>query len=70
MAGDNDEEIPFSMVQEAVDSYSVESLPDGRTAIQIVIPARFVNLWLVKLSELHGTRAEMLRLSGNDRSVS
>lgn len=54
----NDHE-PFSMVQEAVDSYSVTPLPDGRTEVRIVIPARFSGLWLVKLSELRATVAEL-----------
>jgi hypothetical protein len=42
----------FSMVQEACDLYSVQTLPDGRTEIRIVVPRRFSDLWLAKLSEL------------------
>jgi hypothetical protein len=45
----------FSMVQEACDTYEVNPLPDGRTEIKIIVPPRFAELWLVKLSELRGT---------------
>jgi hypothetical protein len=44
-----DENEPFSMVQEAVDSYAATDLPDGRLEIRILIPRRFAALWLVKL---------------------
>ena len=49
---------PFSMIQEACDMYEVRPLADGRTEVRIVIPPRFVALWLLKLSELRGTHAE------------
>jgi hypothetical protein len=49
----------FSLVQEGCDSYDVRQLPDGRTEIRIVVPPRFINLWLMKLSELRATSAEL-----------
>jgi hypothetical protein len=55
----------FSMVHEAVDSYEARQLPDGRTEIRIVIPPRFADLWLVKLSELRGTNAELRALTND-----
>jgi hypothetical protein len=49
----------FSMVQEAIDSYAARELPDGRLEIQIIVPRRFADLWLVKLSELRVTEADL-----------
>ena len=63
---DPDANEPFSMVQEAVSSYEVRSLPDGQIEVRIVIPQRFVNLWRVKLSELRGTVAEVDACTGNE----
>ena len=54
-----DEPVSFSMVQEACDSYEVRSLADGCAEICLVIPPRFTHLWLVKLSELRFTVAEV-----------
>jgi hypothetical protein len=48
----------FSMVQEACTSYEASERPDGSLEIRIVVPKRFANLWLVKLSELRGTLEE------------
>jgi len=42
----------FSMVQECTSSYVASEHPDGSLTITIEIPARFAELWLVKLSEL------------------
>ncbi len=56
---------PFSMAQEACDSYEVRKLGDGRTEVRIVIPPRFADLWLVKLGELRGTIAEVRSLTEN-----
>ena len=53
----------FPMVGEACDSYEARPLADGRTEIRIVIPSRFADLWLVKLSELQGTLAEVRSLA-------
>ena len=64
MAEVRGEDEPFSMVQEACDSYEARPLTDGRTEVRIVIPPRFVDLWLVKLSELQGTIAEVRSLAG------
>jgi hypothetical protein len=58
-----DESEGFPMVGEACDSYETRLLPDGRTEIRIVIPKRFADLWLVKLSELRGTLAELRELT-------
>jgi hypothetical protein len=40
----NSDEI--SMVRECVDLYNVTALPDGKTEITIIVPARFSALWL------------------------
>jgi hypothetical protein len=63
MAGAAEAGEPFSMVQEACDSYEARVLPDGRTEVRIVIPPRFADLWLVKLSDLRGTLAEVRALA-------
>ena len=55
---------PFLLVQEACDSYETRLLPDGRTEVRIVIPHRFADLWVVKLSGLLGTLAEVQSLAG------
>ena len=65
MAGAVDDGELFSMVQEACDSYEARVLPDGRTEVRIVIPPRFADLWLVKLSDLRGTLAEVESLAGS-----
>jgi len=59
MANQQRESEPFSMVQEACDSYEAFSLPDGRTEIRILVPPRFADLWLTKLSAMRGTLAEL-----------
>lgn len=58
MNAPNDNET-FAMVQEATDFYKVRDLPEGRIEIHIIVPERFSALWLVKLSELRGTVAEV-----------
>ena len=63
MINHQDERELFSMVQEACDSYDAVSLPDGRTEIRILIPPRFANLWLTKLSAMRGTLAELRELT-------
>jgi len=62
----SDENEPFPMVGEAVDSYEARDLPDGRLEIRIVAPRRFASLWLVKLTELRGTLTEMRELADGD----
>jgi hypothetical protein len=52
----------FEMLVEAVDQYRAKTLPDGRMKITILVPQRFVLLWLVKLNQLRGTPAEMREL--------
>lgn len=49
----------YSMVQECTDRYEVKELPDGAAEIAIRVPARFRDLWLVKLSALETTAAEI-----------
>ncbi len=63
MAGSADDCVPFSLVQEGCDSYEARSLPDGRTEVRIIIPPRFTDLWLAKLSGLRGTLAEARALA-------
>ena len=58
-----DEYEPFSMIQEAVDSYTATDLPDGRLQVTILIPSRFANLWLVKVADLRGTLSEVQDLA-------
>lgn len=48
----------YSMVQECVDHYSVQEAPDGSVEIRIRAPARFAQLWMVKLSELRASDEE------------
>ena len=50
--------IPVSMVEECCD-YQVEHRPDGGATIRIEVDPRFVTLWMVKLSELRTTLAEI-----------
>lgn len=49
----------YSMVQECTDSYEARRQEDGTLKVQMLIPARFADLWLVKLSELTATDAEI-----------
>jgi hypothetical protein len=42
----------YSLVQECTDSYETRDLPDGRMDVHIVVPRRFADLWLAKLSSL------------------
>lgn len=59
MADLANEDKRFSMVQEACDLYVAKPLADGGIEVRIIIPPRFADLWLVKLSELTGTLAEV-----------
>ena len=49
----------ISMVQDCIDIYRVIEKPDGSAEIIIHIPARFKNLWLVRLSDLRTTEQEI-----------
>jgi len=49
----------YSLVQECTDGYRVDRQPDGRVQIHIVVPARFAELWLLKLSELRTNEREI-----------
>lgn len=55
----------ISMVQECTSSYVASEHPDGSLTITIEIPARFAELWLVKLSELKAT-SDDLAVDEND----
>ena len=57
----NDE--PFSMIEEACESYEAAEQPDGSLIIRIVADKRFANLWIVKLNSLTGTLAEAEELA-------
>ena len=58
-----DDDEPFSMVIEACDSFEARPLDQGGVEVRIVIPARFADLWLIKLSGLRGTLAELRPLT-------
>lgn len=49
----------ISMVQECTSSYVASERPDGGLTVTIEIPARFAELWLVKLSELKATTDDL-----------
>ncbi len=47
------------MVQECVDQYQVSKRKDEGIEISIIVPQRFKNLWMVRLSELTTTPEEI-----------
>jgi hypothetical protein len=49
----------FNMVVECTDRYSFETNNDGSAEISIRVPARFRDLWLVRLSDLTTTPEEI-----------
>lgn len=49
----------ISMIQECASSYVASEHSDGSLTITIEIPARFAELWLVKLSELKATEDDL-----------
>jgi hypothetical protein len=49
----------ISMVQECVDQYQVSKRKDEGIEISIIVPQRFKNLWMVRLSELTTTPEEI-----------
>lgn len=57
-----EDEKGYSMVQECTDLYRVTELEDGRTRVEMVVPARFRDLWLMKLSELRTDDTEIAGL--------
>ena len=63
MTGQHGDDEPFSMLQEACDSFEASLLPDDRTKQRRILPPQFADLWLVKLSELRGTLAEVRLLA-------
>ena len=63
MTGQHGDDEPFSMLQEACDSFEASLLPDGRTELRIIIPPQFADLRMVKFSELRGTLSEVRSLA-------
>lgn len=59
----------YSMTQECTDSYRVEERPKGGVEITISAPKRFADLWLVKLSELRATDAEIAEYEEAERHL-
>ena len=51
----------FSMIQECTDDYSVKA-DNSHVDIQIKIPKKYRSLWLIKLSELRTSEAEIREL--------
>lgn len=49
----------YSMIQECVDHYEVQERAAGAITIGVDVPARFRDLWLVRLSELRVTDEEI-----------
>lgn len=49
----------YSMVQECTDRYRAKRSEAGDLEISIQVPRRFADLWLVKLSALQTTDAEI-----------
>lgn len=52
----------YKLVQECVDHYRAERDADGGLDIRIRVPKRFASLWLIKLSELRATEADLEEL--------
>ena len=48
-----------SMVQECVSKYFATEHPNGSLTITLEVPARFADLWLIKLSELKATADDL-----------
>jgi len=49
----------YSMVQECTDRYQAQKSEAGDLQITIQVPRQFADLWLVKLSSLQTTDAEI-----------
>jgi hypothetical protein len=49
----------ISLIQECTNEYNIEEEKNNVTKITILIPKRFSNLWLHKLSELQTTMEEI-----------
>lgn len=50
----------YSMVHECTDYYEARSQDDGSLRIEIRVPRRFADLWLVILTELTASDTEIL----------
>lgn len=56
----------FKMVQECVSKYEARRTPEGELTIEINVPKRFADLWLIKLGELVTTAEEINRLCDDE----
>lgn len=56
----------YSMVEECTDSYRVLDQADGRTRIEMVVPRRFRDLWISRLSDLQTTDEEIAEYEPRD----
>ena len=52
-------ELEYSMIQECTNRYEARRQADGSLDIHILVPRRFANLWLAKLSDLRATDTEI-----------
>lgn len=55
----------FQMIEECVDKYEARRTPEGDLLVEIRVPARFADLWLLKLNELVATGDEIDRFSAD-----
>lgn len=49
----------YKMIEECVTHYRIDERDDGSSVITLEVSRRFSDLWLVKLSELCATDAEI-----------
>lgn len=56
----------INLIEECTDKYSVQD-ENGKMRIMILVPKRFKDLWLHKLSELHTTMQEITDFEGDDK---
>ena len=50
---------PFNMLEEGTDSYETKDVDSNTFEIKITVPAKFKNIWLVKLDELETSLEEV-----------
>ena len=56
----------FQMIEECVYKYEARKTPQGDLLVEIRAPARFADLWLLKLNELIATSDEIEQLSPDE----
>jgi hypothetical protein len=49
----------FNMLEEGADSYETKDVDPNTFEIKITVPAKFKNIWLVKLDELETSLEEV-----------